>query len=287
MSLKGLVRQILSLGPASRARYRLAEGLLRRADVPSDEVRRRLPELLACDNWEVRNLALKLIAKIRDEDRFHVLPEKLLDGDEAGIVRRNAAELLADWGKHTPQVEAALCAALDDGYWEVRSQAARALAVLALPGGLPEDRLLQRLYGSNGNGNGNGSAGHRRPLRERHFEVRACLAEALGALGESERAFTALQDLADDGEWLVRFQAAVALAEFAARRPEYHDRALECVRLVDHLSCGALPLFVFPRRMGKLIDELRRGPGVLDPAVLRRRYIRLKQGWHRADEAQW
>jgi HEAT repeat protein len=285
VSFRGLIRQILSLGPASKAKLRAAEQLLAEPDLSPDEVRRRLPELLACGNWEVRNVAVKLIARLRDPALFHVLLEKLLDADEAGIVRRNAAELLAKWGERTEQVEAALCAALDDPYWEVRSEAALALAALAQPGGIAEHKLVQRLYGAQHNGFAPADADPPpRQARERSFEVRACLAEALGAIGQTDKAFAALQALAADPQWLVRFQAAVALAEFSARLPEYHDRALQTIIRVDHLCSGALPMFVFPRRIGRLINDLREGQGRTDPTRLRRQYIHLKQGWHRADE---
>ena len=283
MSFRGFARQLLGLGPASRARLREGQRLLKQPDVSSEDVRRRLPDLLASNNWEVRNVAIKLIAKIRDESRFGLLLEKLSDPDEAGIVRRNAAELLGRWGRNSPEVEGALCAALDDRYWEVRGEAARALAALAPPGGRIERELVKRIFGNGGPGDAVGSNGSVQVV-EKNFEVRANVAQALGSVGGSPAAFAALEALAADAEWIVRFQAAVALAELASRLPEYHEQALRTMIHVDHLCSGALPMFVFPSRMGRLIEEMHGGAGSLKAGVLRDRYIRLKQGWHRADE---
>ena len=283
--IKGMLRQVLSLGRVSGAQLRLAKELLLRQDLAPDEVRRHLPDLLASGNWEVRNAALKLVARIRDEERFGLLAEKLLDAREAGIIRRNAAELLLAWGRCTPEVEAALCRALSDLYWEVRAEAARALSGLAPPGGAPERAVLGRLL----NGAARSAAGELpgRAIRERNFEVRAGLAEALGALGLSQMAFAALERLAADPQWLVRYQAAIALAHFGSRLPEHRERALAVVRQVDHACSGALPTFVFPRRLRRLIDDMTQRPGTLTADVLRNRYIHLKRGWHRIDEMIW
>jgi len=278
--LKGLLRQILSLGAASKVRLQLAMSLLHSSS-SADEIRRHLPELLDSGNWQVRNAAIKLVAKIRDEDRFDLLIEKLLDRNEAGIVRRNAAELLHKWGRYTPEVERALCHALSDGYWEVRAEVARSLASLAKPGGAIERKLIKRLRDPYGDGRDDS----RRSARERNFEVRAGLAEALGALGTTEEAFAAIKTLAADAQWLVRYQAAIALAHFASRLPDFFNRARVALQDVDHLSSGALPIFVFSQRIGRLLDDM--DGGALDPAVLKKRYIHLKHGWHRIDEVRW
>ena len=299
MLLKGLLRQIVSLGATSKGRLQLAMSLLQSSS-SADDIRRHLPELLSSGNWQVRNAAIKLVAKIRDEDRFDLLIEKLLDRNEAGIVRRNAAELLHKWGRYTPEVEHALCQALSDGYWEVRAEAARSLASLAEPGRAIEQKLVKRLHGlwhvqawlgreSHGQrltvDRATRGGGALRTVRERNFEVRAGLAEALGALGTTEEAFAAVKMLATDAQWLVRYQAAIALAHFASRLPDFFDKARAALQEVDHLSSGTLPIFVFSQRIGRLLDDM--GGGALDPAVLKKRYIHLKHGWHRLDEMRW
>lgn len=285
MSFKGFARQILSLGPRSKTKLLMAVRLLKQRDISVDEVSRVLPELLASGNWEVRNVAIKLAARARDEHGIDLLLDKLLDADEAGIVRRNAAELLAKWGERTPRIELALCRALADNYWEVRCEAARALATLAEPGGTVEQALLTRIFRNGGRADGSNGVSPR--TLERNFEVRASLAQALGSLGTSEEAFEALQALANDNDWLVRFQAVVALAEMSSRLPEFHERALRTIISVDHLCSGALPTFVFPLKMGRLIEEMHQGPDAVKVGVLRERYIQFKRGWHRADEKAW
>ena len=60
MSFRGFARQLLGLGPASRARLREGLKLLRQSKVSADDVRAHLPGMLRCHNWEVRNVAIKL-----------------------------------------------------------------------------------------------------------------------------------------------------------------------------------------------------------------------------------
>lgn len=232
----------------------------------------RLDRWLESPGWEVRNAAVKLIAHVRDEERYPSIVEKLLDRSEAGIVRRNAAEALARIGLGDLTARAALIEAIHDRYWEVRAEAIRALAALFAPGGELERALLGRLYMHMRNG--------RRRFREGNFEVRMAIAEGLGGLGASRVAFDALVELAADVSWLVRSQAAVGLAHFATRLPEYHAEARDHVLAVDRRSDGAVSFFVHRDILSQALQCLRKPPDKTEMAELRSLYLNPKAGWN-------
>ncbi len=152
-----------------------AERLLR-AETPPAGLGAKLDAWLASPAWELRNAAVKLIARFRDDGRYARLLGALADRAEAGIVRRNAAEAIAQLGLRTAPARGALVRALGDPYWEVRSEAATALAALFPPAEDLEAALLRALFGPRGG----------RRIREANFEARMALALALGHLGLSE-----------------------------------------------------------------------------------------------------
>jgi len=233
----------------------------------------KLDAWLASPAWEVRNAAVKLIASLRNSERYARLLAILCDRAEAGIVRRNAAEAIARLGLSTPPARAALLRALADPYWEVRVEAAAALAALFPPAEDVELALLQLLYGQPGR-----SA---RRVREANFEVRMAAAHALGHLGTSRRAFDALLALAEDDSWLVRSQAAVAIAHFAASHPDLFAEARDRIGAIDRLSEGCVSYFVHREVLDSVLRAVGEGPQALSPERLRPLYLNPKAGWNR------
>jgi HEAT repeat protein len=245
------------------------------AEHPSPEgLGPRIDRWLESPGWLVRNAAVKLIAHVRDQERYPRLLATLGDRSEAGIVRRNAAEMLPRIGLRTDAARQALLAALDDSYWEVRTEAARALAALFEPDEELEQALLVRLYGSPDPAPG------RAGPREGNFEVRMAIAEGLGRLGRSRTAFAALNDLADDDSWLVRCQAAVGLTQLAHRRPELRAETRERVLAIDRLSEGAVSYFVHRDILSRALQALRKGPDAVPEAALDDLYLSPKAGWN-------
>lgn len=240
---------------------------------PPPDVGQKLDAWLESPGWEVRNAAVKLIARFRDQGRYHRLLQRLADPSEAGIVRRNAAEAIARLGLATPPARVALVRALSDPYWEVRSEALVALASLFPPAEDIERALLELLFGP--------PHGPRRWVREENFEVRMACARGLGHLGASRAAFEALVALAEDDFWLVRSQAAVALAHFATRCSEYLAEARDRLRRIDRLSEGAISYFVHRDVLSQVFRALDTAPeeGVA-PEQLRALYLNPSEGWN-------
>jgi len=202
------------------------------------------------------------------------------DRREAGIIKRNAAEVLGARGRRDSETVRALVAALRDPYWEVRSQSALALWHLCRPEDGVDEPLYELLFGSKH------SEVLGRPviyvdeyLREKSFEVRGCAAQALGGVGRGERAFRALVALTTDDKWLVRNQAAVALAEFAAREREFYRSALGWVERLDVVCDGSISIFPIRESVNHLTSLLRSGEP--DQAQIRGLYLQLMAGWHR------
>jgi HEAT repeat protein len=238
-----------------------AARLYRDPSQAGEKLEAALRGFLASDAWEVRNVAIKIVARAPCEALLPVLTAALLDRAEVGIVRRNAAEMLIVAGRRSLEITDALRRALIDPYWEVRAESARALARLAVPSEATEQAILARL------------------AADRNVEARAGLVEALGALGSTDAAFGLLVALAQEGPWLVRHQAAVAMVEMATRREEFAPDAAETLRRLDLLAEGTVTTSVFRRHILELTALITDAHTLPPPDRVRSRYLHLKQGW--------
>ena len=246
-----------------RAELAQAERMLRSVAEAENGAVERIHGFLRSDWWEVRNCALKIIARTRCQRLYDQLHVKLVETGEAGILRRNCAELIPAVGLRDPETISALRRALRDPYWEVRSEAARALSQLATESDELEAELLSALRA------------------EKNLEARACLAQALGALARGDGAFDLLAQLADRDCWLVRYQAAVALIEMGARRPGLAEKAAETVHGLDQLAEGAATTSVFRQHVLELAELTAKGRPYPDADAVKKRYMHLKHGWLR------
>ena len=281
MPLLKQLKVVLGLNGQSPSQYALAEQLLRGDAQDPAELEHDVRDFLASNSWEVRNVAVKLIADKQLEPLYPVLAEKLLDRREAGIVRRNCAEMIGAVGLSDQAALDALIATLDDRYWEIRAESARTLGRTAPPGDEMESSLCGVLFGRWRESATADPEHARRHFSERNFEVRAALAQALGALGVSELALGALRGLGADRYWVVRCQAAVALLELAARLPEFLDQVRESLHEIDYVSDGATAHFVIRDVLSRICEHAEHSARPLDAVDVRRSYLDLKRGWNR------
>lgn len=236
-----------------------AEKLLATATEPTDEVIAAIRQFLQSDSWEVRNAAVKTIGRIHCEPLYGVLVEKLCDRNEAGILRRNCAEMV--YNLRLASAADALRAALHDGYWEVRAEAARALSAIVEPSPELETELRVMLI-KNGN-----------------FEARAAAAQALGKLGMTRETFDALAKVSNNDIWLLRYQTTTALVEMAARLPDFAAEASKIIHELDMLADGVRTISVYRQHildLMRLTDPANKFPS---PETLRSRYLHMKTGW--------
>ena len=264
-----------------------AERLCAEGTAGSNGAADRIRGFLGSRSWEVRNCALKLIAETRCAQLYGTLTAKLLEREEVGIVRRNCAELLPSIGLRSPEVLSALRQALGDGYWEVRAEAARALAGESGQGSVVSGQQPGKDgQGAEAEGQWAGWAELEaeilaRLLHESNLEARGALVQALGALGTGRAAFDALADCArDDESWLVRHQAATAIAEMAARKRELAGEAASIICSLDLLADGTATTPVFRQHVLELAKLTADGRLPAREEVTPR-YLHLKNGWLR------
>jgi len=272
--LKKLGGKVFEKLAASASVHREARAFLEAPNPPEDAVKRRLPFYLRSKSWQVRNIGVKLIAKLRDPSFYPILIQKVRNCSDTGIVTRNSIASIRRLGLNGPEVEQGLRRALSAHYWEIRCEAAGALSQLFEPS--PERTAL--LVG----------ALKPRPNREapqvfgeQNVEVRAAVAVALGAVDSPRITMPALMLLANDPHWLVRHQAAVALVELSRTHGELIPQVGAALDGIDILSDGCRSEFPFPRTMAALRRILRNGRSDMEPEVVRRLYIDMKRGWNR------
>jgi UDP-N-acetylglucosamine--N-acetylmuramyl-(pentapeptide) pyrophosphoryl-undecaprenol N-acetylglucosamine transferase len=181
----------------------------------------RAASLLTSPAWQERNVGVKLIGLLKHEEKLssllHLLADptpatwlqRLFGGDfrQVGFIRRNIVAALRHLNRWDREVEARVMQALVDGYYEVRTQAARTIRHFA-------DRLVER------------EAVCDRLLsllKDRSFEVVIEAAVALGAVARDRQATEALLDLREHHYWQVRDAALRALA-LLVKRGVIHDR---------------------------------------------------------------
>jgi len=217
--------------------------------------RARSALLLLAPHWIQRNIGIKLIGLLKDESKIDPLLrvltdrtpvawwKRLLGGDfyQVGFIRRNAVGSLILIDCHTKALEEALLNALSDPYYEVRAQAARALARFSQR--LTEPARAQRtLMGM---------------LGDKSFEVVRESALALGSVGQDGYAIEALLGLRLHRYWQVRQAALSALAELARRSvPSDPERLLQDVTGFVVTATDFRPSFTIKGAYRELVEEL-------------------------------
>ncbi len=180
-----------------------------------DYYRHRAAALLTSSSWPERNLGVKLIGLLKHEEELSYILylladripatrlQRLFGGDfrQVGFIRRNvliALQLLNSW---SPEVEARVFEALEDNYYEVRTQAARTMGYFA-------DRIIQK------------QAVTERLMaliKDRSFEVVREVVLALGFVGGDREVAKNLLALREHHYWQVREAALKALTKLVQR----------------------------------------------------------------------
>jgi UDP-N-acetylglucosamine--N-acetylmuramyl-(pentapeptide) pyrophosphoryl-undecaprenol N-acetylglucosamine transferase len=168
-------------------------------------LKNRASALLIHSSWQERNVGVKLLGLLQAKEKIQALlalfhdrkPASLLkrilggDFEQVGFIRRNIISALVRIGEISPEIEKALLAGLEDPYYEVRAEAARAAAYFGYR--LPSpDKLIAVLL---------------RLLTDKNIDVAMAAAEALGKIGGESDAMPALLGMWDSRLW--RLRAAV------------------------------------------------------------------------------
>jgi UDP-N-acetylglucosamine--N-acetylmuramyl-(pentapeptide) pyrophosphoryl-undecaprenol N-acetylglucosamine transferase len=162
----------------------------------------RAGALLIHPSWQERNIGVKLLGLLNAREKVPALLailndrkpaaflKRLFGGDfeQVGFIRRNAIAALIRIDEISPEVERALWAGLADPYYEVRAEAARAVAFFNGRLSSPT-QFIARL---------------RALLADRIIDVSAAAAEALGKVGGESDALPALLGMWDTRYWKMR-----------------------------------------------------------------------------------
>ena len=175
----------------------------------------RADALLTSQEWQKRNLGVKLLGLLDAREKIPVLLamfnarksvsllKRLFGGDfeQVGFIRRNIVTVLVRLDTLTPEVESALLAGFDDPYYEVRAECAMAVSHF-------NERIAARdlFVGKLVNA-----------LSEANLDVSAAAAEALGSLGGENDALTALLGLSDTKYWRLRAAALRGILHLVRR----------------------------------------------------------------------
>lgn len=176
----------------------------------------RAAGLLSHEAWQDRNLGVKLIGLTRYQEKIptllHMLGDRtpasrikrMFGGDfkQVGFIRRNIVHALQVMNELNPDVEQHLLIAIQDPYFEVRSQACRTAAHFGrfLAG---KEEWFQALL---------------RCLQDKSFEVILEAAKALGEVGVNGEALEVLMTLREDLRWQVRDAALKGIKRLIERR---------------------------------------------------------------------
>ena len=178
--------------------------------------RHRAAALLTHEAWQDRNLGVKLIGLTQYDEKIpalllmltdrHPAPmiKRLLGGDfkQVGFIRRNIVQALQVINRFNSNIEQHLLIAVEDPYYEVRSQVCRAAAHFGqfLAG---KQEWFQALLVC---------------LHDKSFEVMVEAAQALGEVGTDGQAVEALMTLKEDLRWQVRDAALKGIKRLMERR---------------------------------------------------------------------
>ena len=178
--------------------------------------RHRAAGLLSHESWQDRNLGVKLIGLTHYHEKIpallHMMADRtpaprimrLFGGDfkQVGFIRRNIIQAIQVLNRFNSEIEKHLLMAVEDPYFEVRSQVCRAAVHFGaqLAG---KEVWLQALL---------------KLLRDESFEVGVEAARALGEVGVNGRALEVLLALRDDHHWQVRDAALKGIKRLLDRR---------------------------------------------------------------------
>ena len=175
----------------------------------------RADMLLISPEWQNRNLGVKLAGLLNAREKLPILlamlnerkrvsPLKRIFGgdfEQVGFIRRNIVTAFIRLDTLTPEIEVSLLDGLDDPYYEVRAECARAAAhfnerITA------RARFIASLAGI---------------LNEPDLDVGTAAAEALGKLGGENDALPALLNLWDTKYWRLRAAALKGILHLVRR----------------------------------------------------------------------
>jgi hypothetical protein len=241
-------------------RQRLAAAEKRLIDVRqrkwSDDTEQWIRDNLDHSNWQISNIAIKLIGLRKLSGFFEILSCFLLDSSRTPFIRRNSARTLYAFDAVDDAVLKAFVRGLDDTYWEVRTESANGLMIHASPDKSLTQLLITKIY--------------RKPLsaipvypifrpgrifREKNFEVRAAMFGALGTVLSDEDYIHALEIPLEEDIWKVREAALKAFVKASYRLGFSDSEIQEKLNRLDLTCTEFIPTFPIRKTYSHLSDR--------------------------------
>lgn len=220
---KALLRQLEREAEKHRQDYRPERVFPRSQDL--EYLKNRAGTLLLHSSWRHRNLGVKLLGLLCAKEKIPVMLalyferkpvpwfKKLLGGDfeQVGFIRRNILTAIIRLDELSQEVEEALLAGITDPYYEVRAQAAHAVAH----------------FGSRLSSTQNLVNALKKLLRDPNIDVTVAVAEALGQIGGQQDALPALLEMWDTRLWKVRAAVLRGILHLVKRGAVSNPEAIE------------------------------------------------------------
>lgn len=214
-----------------------------------------IPEGLTHDSWQIRNVAVKLIGEGKRVEYTGSLAGLMTDRSQAGFIRRNSAIALQGFDSVDHQVLETFSQALDDPYWEVRTEAALGLARHGQPDARITADLIGRIYRRSPDRIPDYPVfWPKRIYREKNFEVRAAMIRALGSVMNDRDKMHALEIPLAEDIWKVRDAALDAFIRAAGRLQYPADRIRSALSGLDLTCTEFIPTFPIRETFSRLSD---------------------------------
>lgn len=208
---------------------------------------------LSHPNWQIRNIAVKLIGQGLLPGFSTVLSQLITDARQVGFVRRNSAIALTAFDAVDTDAVMAFVTGLEDPYWEVRTECANGLAVHGRPDAGLTEKLIRKIY--------------RKPLEkipyypifrpqriyhEKNFEVRAAMFRALGAVMAAKPYIHALEIPLEEDIWKVREAALEAFVRASRRLGFSIEHIRETLSRLDLTCTEFIPTYPIRQTLSTL-----------------------------------
>ncbi len=213
---------------------------------------------LASPAWQTRNIGVKLVGLLHLTERLELilfiltdptpapLWHRLLGGDrrQVGFIRRNAITVLKQLDIWNDAVRETLLKALTDPYFEVRSNAASAVAHFAEEIGADEAFLKQLDVN----------------IREHNFEVVRAAFFALAEIDRRPETYDKMKKMYLHPNWRIREALLHCLKRFVERGVLSADTVQKEIDQLLLTSTGFVPRFQLRERMLELSKVLKNPP---------------------------
>ncbi len=117
---KKLLTRPASVPVSMLSPFKFLEKVSKNSDTFKDDYLYKINIYTSSENWEIRNLGVKLIGMFHDKSKAQYLIDILQSKTENGFIRRNAVNSLREINIWNVEVKKLLIELLDDPYYEVR-----------------------------------------------------------------------------------------------------------------------------------------------------------------------